>query len=73
MNTDNDAITVLIEIILLLPPESIHICRQLSKEFNNKILELVWKTALVRKKFEKKLEHNWRTQNFKLKTKEFRK
>ena len=64
---------VLNNIFLLLTPESLHTCRLVSKEFNQKILEVIWLSKSNWKILKHRLENNWMTRKYKITFEFFRK
>ena len=52
------------EILLLLPPKTLHNCRQVNKKFNEKIINLIWSTKYGRKRLIRRVQKNWANKTY---------
>ena len=59
MLLDEGAHKFLSDCFLLLAPEEIKACRLVCKEWNEFIVDNIWKSKPGRKKLEQKLVHRW--------------
>ena len=58
--------TILRDILLMLPAKTLHNCRQVSSEFNNKVIQLIWTTKYCRKILRKRIQKNWLEKKYKI-------